>query len=72
MPEPAFVAPLETTFEDLYRREYPGLVAVATALSGFDGEDLVHDAMVKALMNWNRVGQLERPGGPRRHPVLHR
>jgi RNA polymerase sigma-70 factor, ECF subfamily len=63
MPEPAHVALEQTRFEDLYRREYPGLVAVATALSGHDGEDLVHDAMVKALMNWNHVRQLERPGG---------
>ncbi len=50
-------------FETFYRLEYPGLLAVATALSGPDGEDLVHDAMVKALLNWSRVRQLERPGG---------
>lgn len=53
----------ETTFDDLYRHEYPGLVAVATALSGYDGEDLVQDAMVKALVNWERVSRLQRPGG---------
>lgn len=53
----------ERTFDDLYRREFPGLVAVATALSGYDGEDLVQDAMVKALVNWDRVSRLERPGG---------
>ena len=52
-----------TSFEDLYRREYPGLVAVATALSGADGEDLVHDAMVRALSHWQKVSRLERPGG---------
>lgn len=50
-------------FDDFYRREFPGLVAVATALSGSDGEDLVHDAMVKTLMKWARVRELERPGG---------
>lgn len=50
-------------FESLYRREYPTMIAVATVLSGQDGEDLVHDAMVKAFMNWNTVGRLERPGG---------
>jgi RNA polymerase sigma-70 factor (ECF subfamily) len=50
-------------FDGFYRREFPGLVAVATALSGHDGEDLVHDAMVKALTNWARVRELERPGG---------
>jgi RNA polymerase sigma-70 factor, ECF subfamily len=54
---------LATTFEDLYRSEYPGLIAVATALSGTEAEDLVHDAMVKALIHWERVGRLERPGG---------
>jgi RNA polymerase sigma-70 factor, ECF subfamily len=50
-------------FDDLYRKEFPGLVAVATALSGYDGEDLVQDAMVKALVNWQKVRRLERPGG---------
>lgn len=54
---------VEARFEDLYRREYPALVAVARALAGDDGEDLVHDAMVKALINWNRVRVLDRPGG---------
>lgn len=53
------------TFEELYSREYPGLIAVAWALSGSreDGEDLVHDTMVRALIGWRRVGLLERPGG---------
>lgn len=51
------------SFEDLYRREYPSLVAVATALAGQDGPDLVHDTMVRALVHWNKVGAYERPGG---------
>jgi RNA polymerase sigma-70 factor, ECF subfamily len=51
-------------FEDLYRREFPGLYAVATALSGpAESEDLVQDTMFKAFVNWERVGRLERPGG---------
>lgn len=54
---------LARSFEDVYRSEYPGLIAVATALSGADGEDLVQDAMVRALIHWERVGRLERPGG---------
>ena len=58
--QPMILAP---SFEDLYRSEYPGLIAVATALSGADGEDLVQDAMVRALVSWERVGRLERPGG---------
>jgi RNA polymerase sigma-70 factor, ECF subfamily len=61
-------SPHELTLEHgdldtMYRREYPGLVAVATALSGYDGEDLVQDTMLKALIHWNRVERLERPGG---------
>jgi len=62
-PDPVPISFVEIRFEDLYRREYPALVAVATALSGADGEDLVHDAMVKALVHWKRVQRLERPGG---------
>ena len=55
---------LTSGFEDVYRREYPGLVAVATALTGDvrDGEDVVQDTMVKAFVRWDAVGQLERPG----------
>ena len=55
---------LTSGFEEVYRREYPGLVAVATALTGSscDGEDAVQDTMVKAFLRWDRVGQLERPG----------
>jgi RNA polymerase sigma-70 factor, ECF subfamily len=51
-------------FEDLYRLEYPGLVAVASAMTGDrqDGEDLVQDTMVKTFVHWGRVGRLERPG----------
>ena len=62
--EPLYVVDL-IDFEDLYRREYPGLVAVAAALSGAsrDAEDLVQDTMVKALINWKRVQRLDRPGG---------
>lgn len=51
-------------FEDLYRAEYPGLIGVARAMTGDlrDGEDLVQDTMVKAFVEWGRVGRLERPG----------
>jgi RNA polymerase sigma-70 factor (ECF subfamily) len=51
-------------FEDLYRLEYPGLVAVASAMTGDnrDSEDLVQDTMVKAFIQWDRVSGLDRPG----------
>lgn len=51
------------SFEEMYRREYPGLVAVARALAGQDAPDLVHDAMVRALINWRKVSSYDRPGG---------
>ncbi|MDO8361366.1 MAG: sigma-70 family RNA polymerase sigma factor [Actinomycetota bacterium] len=56
--------PSTPPFDDVYRREYPGLVAVATALTGDrrDGEDAVQDAMVKAFIRWDRVGRLDLPG----------
>lgn len=52
-------------FDELYEREYPGLLGVATALSGrvADAEDLVHDTMVTAFIRWPKVSRLERPGG---------
>jgi RNA polymerase sigma-70 factor (ECF subfamily) len=58
------VIPVRGSFEDLYRLEYPGLVAVATALTGDgrDGEDMVQDTMVKAFVHWRRVSRLARPG----------
>lgn len=51
------------SFEEMYRREYPGLVGVARALSGDDAHDLVHDAMVRALVHWKQVSTYRRPGG---------
>jgi RNA polymerase sigma-70 factor (ECF subfamily) len=58
------MVPVPCAFEDLYRDEYPGLVAVALAMTGDnrDSEDLVQDTMVKAFIRWDRVGGLERPG----------
>jgi DNA-directed RNA polymerase specialized sigma24 family protein len=62
------------TFEQLYVREYPGLMAVAWVLAGRreDGEDLVHDTMVQALTRWKYVGALERPGGWCHHVLVNR
>jgi RNA polymerase sigma-70 factor (ECF subfamily) len=64
---------LASGFEDVYRREYPGLVAVATALTGDvrDGEDVVQDTMVKAFVRWGDVGRLERPGAWCHRVLLH-
>ncbi|MGZ4672162.1 MAG: RNA polymerase sigma factor [Ilumatobacteraceae bacterium] len=52
------------SFEQLYRREYPNLVAVARALTGdrHDSEDLVQDTMVKTFVRWDRVRLYQKPG----------
>jgi RNA polymerase sigma-70 factor (ECF subfamily) len=52
------------TFDELYRAEFPGLVAVATALTGHSGasEDLVQETMVKAFLRWSRLRHFGRPG----------
>ena len=56
---------LVLSFDEFYSTEYPGLVAVATALVGSaeSAEDLVQDTMVKSLIRWRAVQRLERPGG---------
>ncbi|MEO8265561.1 MAG: sigma-70 family RNA polymerase sigma factor [Ilumatobacteraceae bacterium] len=71
MTEPTELAIVVTSFEDLYVREYPGLVAVATVLSGDDSEDLVQDAMLRAFVNWDKVQHLERPGGWCHHVLVN-
>ena len=60
-------------FDDVYRHEYPGLVAVATALTGdHDGaHDLVQDTMVKAFLRWERVSALDRPGAWCHHVLVN-
>ncbi|MEP7114793.1 MAG: hypothetical protein ABI862_16110, partial [Ilumatobacteraceae bacterium] len=50
MTAPTELAIVFTSFEDLYVREYPGLIAVATALSGYNGEDLVQAAMLRVIL----------------------
>ncbi|MCU1367667.1 MAG: putative polymerase ECF-subfamily sigma factor [Ilumatobacteraceae bacterium] len=57
--------PFAVSFDEFYRAEYPGLVAVATALVGSSesAEDLVQDTMVKSLIRWRAVQRLDRPGG---------
>lgn len=60
-------------FDAVYRREYPGLIAVAAALTGDrDGaQDLVQDTMVKAFVRWERVCHLDRPGAWCHHVLVN-
>ena len=60
-------------FDAVYRFEYPGLIAVASALTGDrDGaQDLVQDTMVKAFIRWDRVCHLDRPGAWCHHVLVN-
>ncbi len=64
---------LSWLFDEVYQREYPGLVAVATALTGDrdSAPDLVQDTMLKAFLNWDRISVLERPGGWCHHVLVN-
>jgi RNA polymerase sigma factor (sigma-70 family) len=60
-------------FDAVYRLEYPQLIAVAHALTGDreGAQDLVHDTMVKALLRWDRISRMERPGAWCHHVLVN-
>ncbi len=60
-------------FDAFYTWEFPRLVDLAYALSGsrLAAEDLAQDAMVTAHRQWDRIGQLDRPGAWVRRVVLN-
>ncbi len=53
----------EQTFDAFYRRHYPGLVAVARALSGGApaAEDIAQEAMLVVYRRWDEVVRLDYP-----------
>lgn len=62
------------TLEDLYRREYPRLVALAHGLSGSRSaaEELVQDAFLAAHRRWDDVGGYTEPSAWLRRVVVNR
>ncbi len=50
-------------FEDLYLASFPGLIGVATALTGDPehAQDLVQETMVKTFVRWQEVSRLDMP-----------
>lgn len=50
-------------FESFYKRERPGMVALAFALSRsrLGAEDLAQEALMSAYHRWEEVGRLDRP-----------
>lgn len=55
---------LDAGFEALYRQEVHGLTRVATAMTGSPetAAELVHEAFERALRQWPKVRELDRPG----------
>lgn len=51
-------------FEVFFRAEYPGLVALATAVTDDrqTGEDIASEAMSRVYRRWDRVGSYDKPG----------
>jgi RNA polymerase sigma-70 factor, ECF subfamily len=62
------------SFDDVYQREYPGLVRLAFVLTGrLDiAEELVQDAFEAAHRKWHRLSEYDRPGAWVRRVVLQR
>ena len=62
------------SFDELYRREWPGLVALGWSLTGSwaSAEELAQDAFADAYCRWAEVGHLDRPGAWVRRAVLNR
>src|SRR5690606_21400806 len=61
-------------FDELYRGEWSGLVALAWSLTGSwsTAEELVQDAFADAYARWAKVSQLDRPGAWLRRAVVNR
>jgi len=63
-----------TAFEELYRREWPGITAFGWSLTGSwaIAEELAQDAFHDAYRRWTHVGALDRPGAWVRRGVANR
>ncbi|MEO6987588.1 MAG: sigma factor, partial [Aquihabitans sp.] len=61
-------------FDDLYQREWSGLVALGWTLTGSwqTAEELVQDAFADAYARWPEVAGMERPGAWVRRAVVNR
>ena len=61
-------------FDELYRREWSGLVALGWSLTGSwaAAEELAQDAFADAFRRWDEVAGLDRPGAWVRRAVVNR
>ncbi len=60
-------------FVAFFRAEYPGLVALATAVTGDRqaGEDIAAEAMTRAFRRWSRISTYDRPGAWTRRVAIN-
>ena len=67
-------ATCEQDFDQFFRAQLRPLIALAYALSGSrpTAEDLAQEALLAAFKNWERVRELESPGGWVRRVVANR
>ena len=72
---PVAPVPFERFSEDyatFYRRELPGLVALAAAIAGTDrGEELAQEALLKAHREWHRIARYDKPGAWARRVTIN-
>lgn len=63
-----------SAFDDCYRSEWSGLLALAWALTGSwsTAEELAQDAFADAYRRWSEVSRLDRPGAWVRRAVVNR
>lgn len=61
------------SFDAFFRAEHRRLAALATALCGDPetGRDIAQEALTRTYREWDRVSQLERPGGWTRRVVVN-
>jgi RNA polymerase sigma-70 factor (ECF subfamily) len=61
-------------FDDFYRAEYPGLVALTAAILGrrSGADDLVQEAMIDAYRRWGRLAHYDAPRAWVRRVILQR
>lgn len=66
--------PERAAFDDLYRHEWPGLVALGWSLTGSwaRAEELTQDAFADAYRRWDEVGRLDKPGAWVRRALINR
>jgi RNA polymerase sigma-70 factor, ECF subfamily len=61
------------SFEDFYRREFPGLLVLARALAGdLAAEDVAQESMVVTYRDWSRISAMRSPVGYVRGICTHK